>query len=102
MRMNKTVRTNIQSAFQDFLDEGHFPEVGWKRGTCFEYDTSQYLRNWGRMAFLVNENLKRMGYVLGCYELRRSDRFHQDVLSAVRSVTPALVAACDHTLGIPK
>jgi hypothetical protein len=101
MRMNKTVRLNVQRAFQGFLDAGHFPEVGWNRGNCLEYDTFQYLNNWGRMVYLVNENLKRRGYLLGCYELRRSDGFRQDVIAAIRSVTPAMIAACDRTLGVP-
>jgi len=101
MRMNKTVREDLRVAFQRLLDQGHFPEVGWCRGEVFDYDTLHYLDNWGRMAFLVNENLKRMGYALGCYELRRSDRFRQDVLAAIRPVTPTMITACKCTLGVP-
>lgn len=102
MRMNKTVRTMMHTQFRRMLDQGHFPGVGWKRGLCFEYNTYHYLQFWGRMAFLVDQELKGCGYALGCYTLNRSDRFRGDVLRAVQAATPEKILATTNVLGIPR
>jgi hypothetical protein len=66
-----------------------------------EYDTYQYLQFWGRMAFLVDCNLKELGHSLGCYEAKRSDDFRNDVIASIRAVTPEMIISSPGVLGIP-
>ncbi|MGD8405309.1 MAG: hypothetical protein PVJ21_16735 [Anaerolineales bacterium] len=99
--MNKTVRTSMHHAYLRMLDQGNFPEVGWSRNGIVEYDTANYLQFWGRLAFLVDQNLKSAGHTLGCYELKRSDNFRKDVIASIRAVTPEMIISSPGILGIP-
>jgi hypothetical protein len=101
LRMNKTVRTTLRAAFQKQLDQGYFPEVGWKRGAVFNYNTHEYVMVWGRMAHLVDQALKRRGYNMGCYECRRSDDFRAEVFQIIGAIKPQDVEACDRMVGVP-
>jgi hypothetical protein len=99
--MNKTVRETMHHAYLRMLDQGNFPEVGWSRNGTYEYNTLQFLSFWGRLAFLVDQNLKAAGYVLGCYEARHSDAFRNDVVASLRAITAEMVINSPGVLGIP-
>ena len=62
MRMNKFVRTSIRKTLIHWLDRGEFPEVGWTRGECYEYNTLAFIKLQGRLAFLVGQALRTQGY----------------------------------------
>ena len=102
MRMNKTVREAIHTRYRTMLEQGCFPEVGWSRNGTYEYNTFQYLQFWARLAFLVDANLKRLNYTLGCYELKRSDAFRNDVMAILRTITPEMVVDSPGVLGVPR
>ena len=102
MRMNKIVRTNLKLAFHRFLDDGNFPEVEWARGEMYHYDTLRYTQAWGRMAHLVDARMKEYGYHMGCYEMKRSDQFRDDVLIIIRNITPDMVSNCTLMFGVPQ
>ena len=101
MRMNKLVSQNMSKRVQRLLDEGHFPEVGWQRRPVYNYNTDEYLKVWGRMAHLVDQALKEHGYLLGCYELRRSNQFRQEVMQIIGAVTPEAIEQCHLMCGVP-
>jgi hypothetical protein len=102
MRMNKIARTNVRLAYHRLLDGGFFPEVGWKRGECYSYNTFQYTQFWGRMAHLVDAGLRARGYHMGCYEMKRSDRFRSEVIEIIHSITPDMIAQCTRMFGVPR
>jgi hypothetical protein len=101
LRMNKAIRQSLQLKLHKMLDDGEFPEVSWQRRPVYEYDTLEYTKLWGRMAFIVDSTLKDTGYALGCYELRRADEFRNTVSQIVQSITPEMIAECNHMVGVP-
>lgn len=101
LRVNKAVRQSLQIKLHRMLDNGEFPEVEWRRGPTYEYDTLAYTKVWGKMAHIVDSFLKANGYSLGCYELRRADEFRNTVSAIVQSITPEMVADCNRMVGVP-
>jgi hypothetical protein len=101
LRMNKTIRQNLQIKLHKMLDDGEFPEVEWHRGPTYEYDILAYTKVWGKMAHIVDSSLKAHGYLLGCYELRRADEFRNAVSQIVQSITPEMIAECNRMVGVP-
>jgi len=100
--MNKTVREIMHRTYLRMLDQGNFPEVGWSCNGVYEYSTMEYMQFWGRLAFLVDQNLKAAGYALGCYEARRSDEFRNNVIAVIKPITPRMVVNSPGVLGIPR
>jgi hypothetical protein len=99
--MNRTVRESMRVHYQRLLDQGNFPEVGWRRGAVYNYNTNEYLILWGRMAHLVDKALKGRGYHLGCYEMRRSDDFRKDTIQIISAIDPQDVIECQVMCGVP-